>query len=141
MVKRGDNAMGTILSADKYKDLLHSILFLQNMSSSFSQAMYSELCNEINHVQAELADICDTFLTLAKNSCSAICAEFANTYLDYSNRIGEDWQRLLSGPCGLQSKAETLTLYSEFAVDFANLTVKYALLSTLYAQKIQTEEK
>jgi len=132
--------MGTILSADTYKNLLHDMLFLQKMSTSFSRDEQSSLCAEIDRVQAELADIFDTFLILASNSRNTVCAEIADAYLDYSKRIGEDFRRILTSSPGLQNKSEDLFLYAEFAVDFAGLTVKHALLSALYAKKIQTEE-
>ena len=113
-----------------------------------------EICNAQSHrqIQRELESARQEYNSLelrlkqiVKNSRSPAVSSLAKVQLEYSQKT----ERLLKDQitADLHSDANTpgedreeaSALYAEYAIDFASMAVKYALLASLSALDMQTE--
>ena len=66
-------------------------------------------------------------------------AAMARAQLAYERQTRGDLERMLKQPCGTEAAAESMTLYAEYAVDFAAEAANRALLAALHAARLQME--
>ena len=105
-----------------------------------------QVCREQNHDKLihgidELRDECRANdIMLRSNvevSKSPFIAELAKAQLDYNQETSTDITRLMAQCSTMQEMAETLTIYAEFAIDFATQSMNHALLASMYAVDAQ----
>lgn len=91
-------------------------------------------------------EYCENTLLLdetARSSRSPIMARLAELQRDYCQgteallRLAEDSGSAVSLPS--QDYAEMMTLYAEFAIDFATQSMRYALIAALRAMELQMQ--
>ena len=63
----------------------------------------------------------------------------ARAQLAYERQTRGELERMLKQPCGTEAAAESMTLYAEYAVDFAAEAANRALLAALHATRLQME--
>lgn len=70
-------------------------------------------------------------------SRSPSVSELADAQLTYSRAVEQGLQRVLTDSPNLEDCAEKLALYAEYAIDFASLAMRHALLSVFIATDLQ----
>lgn len=107
-----------------------------------------EICQRESHedVRREIRELeraCDEgelMLEQSSKGCrtSAVSA-MARAQLEYERQTRAELERMLKAPGDEESAAEGMTLYAEFAVDFAAAAANRALLTALHAIDLQMD--
>ena len=91
----------------------------------------------------ELERACDEgelMLEQSAEGChTSAVAAMARAQLAYERQTRGDLERMLKQPCDTEAAAESMTLYAEYAVDFAAEAANRALLAALHATRLQME--
>ena len=75
----------------------------------------------------------------AEGSHTSAVATLARAQLAYERQTRGELEQMLKRPCDTKAAAESVTLYAEYAVDFAAEAANRALLAALYATRLQME--
>ena len=107
-----------------------------------------EICQRESHedVRREIREMeraCDEgelMLEQSSTGCrTGAVAAMARAQLAYERQTRGELERMLKQPCDTEAAAESMTLYAEYAVDFAAEAENRALLAAIHAARLQME--
>ena len=116
---------------------------LQSRIRICGQEDHDKILEELKKTTDEYKEYSLILQKSAENSRSPAVAELSRAQLEYSRKMeqllkGELEKEMHSEGNSLpEDKAEAITLYSEYALDLASQTMRYALIASLSAMDLQ----
>ena len=121
------------LFSAKLEDLAEKAALMQRHIAELESADPDEVRRARAHLEAEWADVIVELKNRAKVQLE-YCRRAADILHD---SLKTNWSAMAGGA----SKSDEAALYAEYAIDFAALAMRYALLATATALDMQYEEE
>ena len=133
------------LFSAKLEDLAEKAALMQRHIAELESADPDEVRRARAHLEAEWADVIVELKNRAKAMRFLTGQQLSQVQLEYCRRAADilhdslktNWWAVAGGA----SKSDEAALYAEYAIDFAALAMRYALLATATALDMQYEEE
>lgn len=133
------------LFSAKLEDLAEKAALMQRHIAELESANPDEVRRARAHLEAEWADVIVELKNRAKAMRFLTGQQLSQVQLEYCCRAADILHDSLktnwSAVAGGASKSDEAALYAEYAIDFAALAMRYALLATATALDMQYEEE
>ena len=134
------------LFAIKLYELEQEYSRMRNRLLFFQKEDRNNISSEIETMNRETKRTASVLQNAAENSRSPIAASFAKAQREYQKSMDRCLSQGLTAYKESSERADTLALYAEYAIDFAVLSMKHALLAAFSAIEMQmsaeeTEQK
>lgn len=129
------------LFSAKLEDLAEKAALMQRHIAELESADPDEVRRARAHLEAEWADVIVELKNRAKAMRFLTGQQLSQVQLEYCRRAADILHDSLKTVAGGASKSDEAALYAEYAIDFAALAMRYALLATATALDMQYEEE
>lgn len=128
---------GEGIFAIKLSELEHEYGKLHNRLEICQHEEHGKILKEIERLRNECLESQALMEATVKNSHSEYAAGLAEAQLCYSQKADQYIKKIINGIDEIEEKAEAMTLYAEYAADFATQSMKQAVLAALTAMELQ----